>query len=322
MIKRRRNKKGVAMSFNWIFAVMAGGFILFLAVFAAGKFIRTSENTIYTETAASLIGFFDPLETGLASGKAHVIEFKKESRIYFDCDEDLNPPFGSQRIGFSEKTFGDEYGDRGQLVAIKNKYVFTEDVVEGKAMYFFSKPFFMPYKVTDLIMVVSADDNYCFYNSPEYVQEDLQGLNLGNIIFPNASTECIGTNVCFGDSRRSCEIIVYEDLGYVLNKKHGKRVYFAGDLIYGAIFSSPKIYECNVKRIKSKFDQLAGIYLDKINIIGRKDCLSNLGPKLEGLIGPIENSRDIVGVYGIAQDIDSINAQAKSGCQLYYNTEF
>ena len=75
------NKRGIAMSFNWIFAILAGGFILFLAIFSAGKFIRTSEQTLYTETAASLISLFDPLETGLASGKSSSIRFKKDSGL-------------------------------------------------------------------------------------------------------------------------------------------------------------------------------------------------------------------------------------------------
>ena len=105
-LRKIGDKKGIAMSFNWIFAILAGGFILFLAIFSAGKFIRTGEQILYTETAASLISLLDPLETGLASGKAHEIGFKKKSKIFFDCEENLNPPFGKQTISFSEKTFG------------------------------------------------------------------------------------------------------------------------------------------------------------------------------------------------------------------------
>ena len=314
------DKKGIAMSFNWIFAILAGGFILFLAVFSAGKFIRTSEQTLYTETAASLISLFDPLETGLASGKAHEIGFKKKSKIFFDCEEDLNPPFGKQTISFSEQTFGDKYGERGQRVSIKNKYIFADDVVEGDDVYIFSKPFFMPFKVTDLVMVTSQDQDYCFYDSPEYIQESLEGLNMKNIIFMNETNKCDGVDVCFGTSRTVCEVKVIEDQGYLI--KNGKRVYFVGDMIYGAIFSTPSIYECNVKRIKVKFDELAKIYLDKIAIIERKDCDSKIGPKLATMIGGLEDSRGLLGLYTIADDIDSINRQAKSGCQLYYNSNF
>jgi len=321
-LRKINNKKGVAMSFNWIFAILAGGFILFLAIFSAGKFIRTSEQTLYTETAASLISLFDPLETGLASGKAHEIGFKKKSKLYFDCEENLNPPFGKQTISFSEQTFGDTYGERGQRVSIKNKYIFSQDVVEGDDVYIFSKPFFMPFKVTDLVMVTSQDQNYCFWDSPESVKESLQGLNMKNIIFMNSSSECEGVNVCFGTSQTVCEVKVFEDQGYLIQRESGKRVYFAGDMIYAAIFSSPSMYECNVKRIKVKFDYLAQIYLDKIQIIERKDCNSNIGARLSTMLGGVEDSRALHGLFMTAQDVDSINRQAKSGCQVYYNNNF
>ena len=73
-----KNKKAIEMSFNWIFAIIVGGFILFIAIYGAGKLIRTSEQSVYTETAASLVSLFDPLETGLASGKASEISFNKK----------------------------------------------------------------------------------------------------------------------------------------------------------------------------------------------------------------------------------------------------
>lgn len=316
---RKINKRGVAMSFNWIFAILAGGFILFLAVFSAGKFIRTSEQSLYTETAASLISLFDPLETGLASGKAQEIGFKKQSKIFFDCQEDFGS-FGRQTISFSEQTFGESYGERGQRVSIINKYIFAENIIEGNDVYVFSKPFFMPFKVTDLTMVTSQDQQYCFYDSPEYIKESLEGLNMKNIIFMNSTSKCEGVDVCFGSSKTSCEVKVLDDQGYLI--KDGKRVYYTGDLIYGAIFSDPEIYECNVKRIKIKFDELAKIYLDKIEIIERKECESNIAGKLSVMLGGIEDSRALHGLSVLAEDVDSINRQAKSGCQIYYNSNF
>ena len=102
-----KNKKAIAISFNWIFAFIAGTIILFLAIYATTQYIQTSEKTIYTETAAQLISLFDPLETGLASGKSDEINFKKQSRIYLDCSYLNNHPFGQQTIAFSEKTFGE-----------------------------------------------------------------------------------------------------------------------------------------------------------------------------------------------------------------------
>lgn len=318
---KKINNKGIAMSFNWIFAILAGGFILFLAIFSAGKFIRTSEQVIYSETAASLISLFDPLETGLASGKAHEINFKKKSKLFFGCNEDLNPPFGKQTISFSEQTFGEVYGEKGEEVSIKNKYIFSDRVVEGDKIYAFSKPLFIPFKITDLNIVTSQDQNYCFYDAPEYVKEDLEGLNMKNIIFVNETSKCKGISICFG-SKANCEIKIFEDEKYVIKKSYGKRVYYVGELIYGAIFSDPETYECNIKRIKVKFDELAKIYLDKISIIERKDCKSNIGDKLSKLLGKIEDSRGLIELYEAAEDINSINRDAKSGCQLYYNGDF
>ncbi|MEK6872880.1 MAG: hypothetical protein AABW90_02625 [Nanoarchaeota archaeon] len=318
MIKK---KKAIALPFNWLFAIIAGGTILFLAIFAAGKFIRTSEQTVYTESAASLISLFDPLETGLASGKAYEIGFKKKSKIFFNCREYLNKPFGKQTIAFSEQTYGETYGEQGKEVSIKDKYIFSKDVVEGKIIYVFSKPFFLPFKINDLVIITSDTDKYCFYDSPEEIKESLEGLNLKNIVFVNETLKCEGVNICFKETRK-CDVVVYENQNYVLNRNYGKRVYYVGELIYGAIFSSPEIYECNVKRIKNKLDELTKVYLDKIKVIEREGCQSNIGPKLNGVLGPINDSRELIGLYNEIQEIDSINKLEKSGCQLYYDVGF
>ncbi len=306
------NKKAIAMPFNWIFAIVAGGFILFFAIFAAGKFIRTSEQIIYTETAASLISLFDPLETGLASGIAHEISFQKKSKIFLECDD--NGIFGKQTIAFSEQTFGETYGEKGQKISIKDKYIFSDNVIEGKNVYVFSKPFFMPFKINDIIILSS--NNYCFYDSSEEVRESLEGLNLKKIVFVNETAKCQGITVCFKE-RKNCDIKVYEDQNFVLNKKYGKKVYYVGNLIYGAILSSPDIYECNVKRMKKRFDELASIYIEKIKIVERVGCQSNIAGKLKEVLGDINNSRELIGLYNNIQEIDSINQI--SNCKIYYN---
>ncbi len=314
---RKIKKKAIAMPFNWIFALVAGGVILFLSIYAAGKFIQTGQQTISTETAARFISLFDPLETGLAAGKAQSITFRKKSKISFDCIEDYRF-FGRQRLNFTEQTFGKKYGETGAEISIKDKYVFTGSILEGKTFYLFSKPFFMPFKVIDQTFVLS--DNYCFYDAPRYIEDELAGLKLGNVFFPNETETCQGINVCFEEGDLGCQIIVYENQGYVSNRIYGERVYFVGDLIYGAIFSHPEIYECNVKRMKRRFDQLAEIYLDKIDIVKRANCESNVGPKLRTVIGDIGNSRELAGLYNEIEEIRLINDAAS--CKLYYNDRF
>ena len=252
-----KNKKAIfGMSFNWIFAILAGGFILVIAIYGASKFIQTSETSLNTETAARLTSLLDPLETGLASGKATEINFQKESKFYFTCNENAFPPFGRQTIAFSEKSFGDKFSEKSKRVDIKDKYIFTKSLLQGKSLSIFSKPFELTFKVADLTIILT--DNYCFYEAPEEIQEDLEGLNLKNIIFMNnTQEECNSIKVCFDESQNNCEIEVNTNENYL--RKEGKRLYFTDDFIYAAIFSSPEIYECNLKRLKNKFNELSKI---------------------------------------------------------------
>jgi hypothetical protein len=284
-----KSKKAIAMSFNWIFAIIVGGIILVLAIYAVSNLIDTGEDVIYTETAAKIITLLDPAETGLASGKSSEINFKKETRTFYTCDELSNRPFGEQTISFTEKSFGDEFGNIGSDVSVKNKYVFAEDAIEGQNLYLFSKPFFMGFKVADLIMISS--ENYCFINAPNEIKSEILELTIKNIQIGDFDN-CTGINVCF-DINGDCDIEVsgkclgYQceseyDEGIVL--KSGRPMFYSESLLYAAIFSSPGIYECNVKRLMNKFNELALVYINKANIIQNKDCNSNLEPDLRLMI--------------------------------------
>ncbi|MBD3252126.1 hypothetical protein GF386_00150 [Candidatus Pacearchaeota archaeon] len=304
-------KKAIGMSFNWIFAIIVGGIILFFAIFTASKIIGTGEKTVFTESAARFISLFDPLETGLASGKSMEIGFRNKVKTYYQCDSVLNPPFGKNYISFSQETLGREEAEEGYRITVVDKYVFAENEVQGNNYYIFSVPFFMPFKVSDLVIVTAGD--YCFYDSPDIIQDELQRLNINNVHFVNSSEDCDGISVCFKSG--NCDIDISLTGSYV--KKNSETLYFIGDLLYAAIFSSPEIYECNVRRLKSRHNELAKIYIEKIDILKRVNCESKIGPKLSRTIGDIESSRDLIYLLDEIEDIDSINEAAVTGCQLY-----
>ncbi|VVB78475.1 Uncharacterised protein [uncultured archaeon] len=317
MIKRS-DKRAIEMGFNWIFSIIAGGFILFIAIYASTKFIGVSQQQYGTEAAATISTFLDSLETGLSAGiKNPEMTFNKNTRLYFDCDEVVNSPFGRQTISFSEQTFGNRWSDQSNRVSIKNKYIFSENAIEGKKFYYFSFPLSMPYSVGDVVVIESG--KYCFYDAPTQIIDDIStgGIDVANIIFPNATSDCVGTKVCFGGSRE-CDIKVSISENYV--EKDGKRMYYYGNMIYGAIFSSPEIYECNSKRMMSKLNELGKIYLDKIKIMERKDCEPRLGDKLNTMIGVAKNltsSRELIRLGNNAEEIDQINEAGKPGCKVY-----
>jgi len=311
-----KSKKGFEMSFNWIFAIIAGVFILFIAIYATGKIIKGSEYQINTETAVKLDSLLDPIRPGLASGKSAQINFKKETRTYYACNE--FGTFGKQTIAFSEKMFGG-WGEKG--LEIKSiKYIFAEDVIEGKNLYLFSMPFEMPFKIDDLIFI--SGKNYCFNQVPNEIKSEIENLNLKNVYLDDEN--CTGTEVCFGSQ---CEISVYGmcndiscksmyDYGKVF--KDDRILYYDNKLLYAAIMSSPDIYECNIKRLMKKFSELADVYTKKINTISLKGCGSTLGPDLSIMITEARALKSSEDLYSLALKAEGLEKRNPVGaCSLY-----
>jgi hypothetical protein len=324
-----KNKQGIEMGFNVMFAIFAGIVILSLAIYGATKIVVTGEKFIYTETSAKIISLLDPLETGLASGKSEQIKFKKETRIFFECSALDNLPFGKQTISFSEQTLGEKFGEQGGAVPIYNKYVFSKEVVQGKTLNIFSKEFSMPFKVADLIVINSED--YCFVGAPKQIINDIEFSGIKNIQFSDTLQNCTGISVCFGPQSSECNIKVFgscedsfgnyceTEFDYGRVSKGLDDIYYIDSLLYAAIFSSPEIYNCNLKRLMNKFNELGLIYIDKIKIIQRKGCDSEIENELRTLMNSaasLSSSREIIGLARFAKEIDKIN-QVAGACKLY-----
>lgn len=319
------------MSFDWIFAMIVGGAILFIAIYGAVKLIEGGTNIIYTEAAEQLKSLLDPFETGLSSGEASEMHFSRKSKIFLeDCDYSENKPFGRQTIAFSEKSLSEKEDDKGEPISVKNKYIFAEKIVEGKDMYVFSKPFFMGFKVADLIVIESKD--YCFYQTPEEIKSEIEGLQIKNINFSDDMESCNGIVVCFDVSNPKCNIKVYGeceencesvyDYGKVVKYENEEisEMSYIGNLVFSAIFSSPEIYECNVRRLMSKFNELGKVYINKIKIIEMKECSSNIEGKLSSTMSSakqIDSSEEIKNLYSDIKEIETINGATTEGCRLF-----
>jgi hypothetical protein len=313
------NKKGLEFSFTWIFAIIAGAAILFLAIFAASRIIKGSEFEVTTVTAKELSIIFEPLETGIASGKSLKASLSSETRIYNDCYE--TGVFGEQRISMSVKK-RKTWGRRGAEIPINNKYIFSPSPAEGKDVYIFGMPLELPFKIADIIVLTTRD--YCLINAPDQIREDLENLNLENIYF-DTNCSSVSTRVCFGggSGSKGCNVFVYGtcnfdceseyDVGYVNTGK--ENIYFAGNLIYPAIFSDAEVYECNAKRLMKKALQLALLYKDEAQFISSKcDTVSSV--ELGGFAQELSNyekSRDLVVINSLGK---SMEGQFKE-CELW-----
>ena len=269
------NKAYLQISFAWLFAIIVGAFILFLAIYASTKLMGTEQETLDAKTGKEIGILLNPLETGFGTtAKVTSFTVPVETRIYNKCNNDRT--FGRQIIQISQKSFN-KWTDTDIDVGFSNKYIFSEKEIEGKKFYVFSKPFDFPFKVSDLIYMFSSLKEYCFVTPPEGIEDEISDLKQKNLLLEDCPDDSI--KVCFGGGS-DCDITVYSD--YV--EKDGERMHFEGDaLMYAAIFADPEIYECQLKRLMKRTGHLALLYGDKATFISRTGCYSNLNQDLFGL---------------------------------------
>ena len=306
-------KRGLEFSFAWLFAIIVGAFILFLAIFAVSKIISLGETEVDAKTGKEFGIILNPLESGAESATSNYITMPVESRIYNKCNLEGN--WGRQIIQVSQKSFN-KWSQTNIDVGFSNKYLFSENYVEGKKFYLFSKPLEFPFKVSDLIIVTKAETKYCFIDAPEEIKDDISRLKQGNLLTENCSSKTENLKICF-QSYNSCNVIVDYQNGVV--KKGQNSLYFEGDaLMFAAIFSDKDIYECQLKRLMKRTKNLALIYIDKGNFVSKVDCNSNLDTELSALISAsanLKSSQDLSSLKLIVDELNDKNSEAI--CKLW-----
>ena len=303
-----RTKGYLQISFTWLFAIIAGAFILFIAIFMTSKLIGTEQMTQDLKSGKEIGVLLNPVEMGFESAKSTSITMPVETRITTRCEEDSK--FGEQIINLSQKSFG-KWTETNTEVRFLNKYIFSQNP-EGKTFYIFAKPFELGFKVADLIYITSSEKEYCFEETiPDDIKDEISMLNQKNLLTDSAEP-CPDSSIkiCFSGS---CDIEVNSN--YV--EKEGNRMYFNGDaLMYAAIFSDSENYECQVKRLMQRVSSLASLYEDKANFISMRGCNSNLNLLgLKSVAEGLSSSANLNLVSSTAEDINDKNKFA--GCRLW-----
>ncbi|MEM4640917.1 MAG: hypothetical protein QXW65_00095 [Candidatus Pacearchaeota archaeon] len=298
------NKK--AIEFAWIFSIIIGAIVLFLAFYFVGSQIFLKEKTEATERAHSLDILFNPFAYLGAMGAvtAKPIELQKTASLEFDC---FAEGLGSNVIMV----------DSGLPRSVYDKYIFAENF-RAKKIQTISKAFSMPWRVADLIFVFPSTKEYCFVRAPQKLKQELELLNITNIKLENSIENCEenATKVCFS-RLESCEIKVNGleadySKGYV--EKQNKKLYFAGDdyaLMLGAIFSSKELYDCNVKRIASRLEAQIEVYEEKRRMMAQRCTsminLERLEQKASRLLANV-NEENMNALYDAAKEIENLNS--------------
>ncbi|MBS3094813.1 hypothetical protein J4474_04055 [Candidatus Pacearchaeota archaeon] len=317
----KSSKDGVLeFSFSWLFAIIIGGAIIFLAIFAAVKIIGLGNTQSDVTTAREIGIILNPLESSFTTGTTTSFDVPTETRIYNACD-DLDGNFGKEIISVSQKNLG-KWSEPENPVGFSNKYIFSENPIEGKKFYIFSKPLEMPFKVADLIYLTSDSKDYCFEEMPESdLKNEIGALSSSNpkLQIENCSQNSI--KVCFGSSSGVCNVAVsgfLDEAGYV--EKNGEQMSYAGNaLMIAAIFSEKEIYECQVKRIMKRISSLAIIYSEKSKLISKNGCGTNFGSELINFArtaGGITSSSQINSIMENAKVLEDTN-QNLGECRLW-----
>lgn len=328
----KKNKKGdFQFPFAWIFAIVAGMFILFLAIYGVVKFVNLQKTSIGAQTSMGIGVLTNPMESGFESERRDILDAHGRTRIYTECDN--TGTFGKQIVRTSENTY-DKWGEDLINVGFQNKYFFAKNPVEGRYFYLFSKPFEFPFKIADLIYITSSEDKYCFVRPPDNIEDQIKNLigteeeegsqnkNEHENFYVGSWSDCPAGSkkICFG-TESGCDVSVKINVKQVRYKDYRQVVYFEGDaLMYAAIFSSPEYYECQLDRLIKRMGQLFEIYSDKSKFIYQETgCSSNLDVELMQInefIKGFENSeKDLSVIYTLADSIGKKNKYAD--CKLW-----
>jgi hypothetical protein len=318
-----RNRSGaLEISFGWLFAIIAGIVIIFIAIYLSSKLINSGQGTINAETGKEIGILLNPLETSFESESAQTtsITIPSETRIDAKCDDTGN--FGRQIIQLEQESFG-KWTNTDVNVFFNNKYIFAENGVEGKDFHIFSKQFNFPFKIADLIYITSSNDNYCFVDASDKINQEIFSLNQSNLFIGNCPNRSI--RVCF-DSE-NCNISVDLNSGTV--QKNGKAMYFSqtdfsqdeegtSPLMYAAIFSEKDVYECQVKRLMMRLKELSLLYANKETLLQKEGCDNNLGGDLNQMGADAESlsSSEEIGIIKMDADIVDEKNNAR-GCPLW-----
>ncbi len=302
------------MGFAWIFAIISGVIILFIALFATTNIIDTSQKEINTKTAVAFANVLDSFQTTVQEASGDSLQLPLESRINIDCN--LEGDFGNSLISFEDKSgFGNEWSKKGGEISTKNAYLFSEKNIQGKTIYFLSFPLKIPFKTGDLVIVYS--DVYCFIDPPTEIEDSLSSLeNSQNFVITSSKSSCPDNSkkVCFSGN---CDIEVKCTeanckTGYVND------IYFSENFFYGAVFSSEENYKCNVGRLIKRLSYLSDIYERKAQFIASRGCDTGLKEEislLKNAANEYKDLRDLPAIQLISENIKEKNDDLN--CELF-----
>jgi len=288
MIKQRKSQA----EFAWLFSLIIGAMILFLAIFFAGKVFQTGTSLTQAETLRTFDVLLNPF-----SSAGNIVSLTLSKSIEMPYQTELNFSCSDTGEKLSLRTIEKKNGEWTSYT-IKNKYLFANSSIQGKKFWTFSKPFELPWRIDDMIYIIPETERYCFVDLsiPSDIKTELGMINSTVINMVGSIAQCEDAKtVCFitGD----CDIQIHYSNYYLTKKGVPGQFYFGDDAsMYAAIFSSKQIYDCNIKRLLSRLPEQAGIYYNLANKLNSEGCGNN------GVLSQLASFKDKTWTY-ISNDL-------------------
>ncbi|MFH1823095.1 MAG: hypothetical protein ABH817_00035 [archaeon] len=269
------NKKA-AIQFAWIFAVIIGALVLFLAFYFIGTNVERSgetEQTVLTQGFDTILNPFSYVGA-MGAAMARIIELPKPQDINFTCEKDSS--FGSMTMVLSKET-------KGLPKTINDKYIFSRNLENTKQVLAISMPLKLPWRVADIIVFVPMKNKYCIKNSGSDLKKLLtdltENIDSGRFVFDNCDPENV-------------KITLDRTL--------------PDELQLASAFSDPDIYECNVIRLKKRLGKQVDIYNGKIRSLIAAGCNMNIDLNLLEIEAGKAN-KDVETLVNLADSIARLN---------------
>ena len=257
-------KRGIGSQFNWIFSLVTGIIFLGLLFGFAMKYVDlASERQAYT------IAFgMDEVISGLVG-----VDMYKT----FESDVDFTLDFFC----------GDMWVNKVAKKEMRGSIVFAGNDINSDNLLFFTKSFYRPFKIRDIIYVVDMNKRICF---------DGGSLDMFPEPFNSYSEDCDLTVYFSSGIVEKGEIRIYGDVVEFFDGSF--TTYGLDELKVGAILAGNlENYKCVFERLEESYGSVREGYIEKANLPCHSVLLGNLrlasfGSPLEDLL--IEQNRNLL----------------------------
>lgn len=256
-------KRGIEFSFSWLFSLLVGGVILFLALYASRSLIQTERQVQESELSVAFTNVFTPLRTGGAETLVpRAITFPQPVALTLRC----TPKGTAVRVTAKDNLAGTSEPYES---LVRDSFVSGNTTIQGKHIMSLVLPVRLPYLIGDLIVLWSHP--YCFVDPPEAVREKIGLADTNTIQLAPAVAYCSSKSVkvCFAGSAspKLCDIRV-DQISETFTFTGRTPQPYTGNMLYAGLFGTPDQYDCLVRQIGEQTALLAERYRAKSALVG------------------------------------------------------